>query len=515
MACTRPGGTVRVSVFARPNFRRRPSGDWVTVKLKYLMNSANDDDDRQAAGDERDPEAAPAAAQHRDDDDHHRQQQQSRGHGPHHQGQGEVAGGHRRDRDLGRLADVVPQSGRAGEHLAAQGPSLVQRQELELDPRVARAGDLDGDLGHGEEPREERLGHVDGLEPAQLEASLLLGDHARVHPEVAVVVEPEPQVAPRQVLPAGDERRQHDDRPERRPGRQLSPIADSAPVPKTNTATAAMGSAVTPCTTGEIGCTWRRPDSSTRPLPGRCRPRPRSSPTFDGTGGGSTGSGGAHSPADRCSPRLASRSRRAAAASGSRPGDARVGGRGGRVQLDGGDAQPPVDRPGLHVDELHAAVGHDHEAAEHDAAGHEQVVVALRVAERPHATADEPPQPHEDDDGRRPRPIHADDPRHARDRRTAPRSPATTSTYTSTRVRRLALVSLGETGFHPSLQENAASVRSAMRQAPRCGQGIAGGRFSNAVDSTMVVRVDTFAAARMRPSRVSRSAGSGTRTLST
>ena len=40
IACTRPGGTVRVSVFARPNFRRRPSGDWVTVKLKYLMNSA-------------------------------------------------------------------------------------------------------------------------------------------------------------------------------------------------------------------------------------------------------------------------------------------------------------------------------------------------------------------------------------------------------------------------------------------------------------------------------------------
>ncbi|CAB4884455.1 unannotated protein [freshwater metagenome] len=38
-ACTRPGGTVRVWVWTRPNRSRRPSGESAIVKLKYFMNS--------------------------------------------------------------------------------------------------------------------------------------------------------------------------------------------------------------------------------------------------------------------------------------------------------------------------------------------------------------------------------------------------------------------------------------------------------------------------------------------
>ncbi len=133
IACTRPGGTVRVSVFARPNFRRRPSGDWLTVKLKYLMNSAKTMMIGRPPVTSAEPEAAPAAAEHRDDDDRRREQQQAGRHGPHHQRQREIARGDGRDRDLRRLADVVAEPGRAGEHLAAQGARLVERQELELD----------------------------------------------------------------------------------------------------------------------------------------------------------------------------------------------------------------------------------------------------------------------------------------------------------------------------------------------------------------------------------------------
>ena len=45
------------------------------------------------------------------------------------------------------------------------------------------------------------------------------------------------------------------------------------------------------------------------------------------------------------------------------PGDLRVGGGRGGVQLHGGQAEPAVQRAGGHVDELHPAVGHDDELA--------------------------------------------------------------------------------------------------------------------------------------------------------
>ena len=54
------------------------------------------------------------------------------------------------------------------------------------------------------------------------------------------------------------------------------------------------------------------------------------------------------------------------------------------MQLDGRDTEPSVDRAGLDVDQLHAAVGHDHEPAEEDAARHDEVVLALLHGEVAH-----------------------------------------------------------------------------------------------------------------------------------
>src|SRR5690606_2892293 len=55
------------------------------------------------------------------------------------------------------------------------------------------------------------------------------------------------------------------------------------------------------------------------------------------------------------------------------------GGRGG-VQRDGAEAERPRERPRLDVDELHPAVRHDDEPAEHDAAAYDEVVLVLGVA---------------------------------------------------------------------------------------------------------------------------------------
>ena len=81
--------------------------------------------------------------------------------------------------------------------------------------------------------------------------------------------------------------------------RSRTPMSEVTPsAGKTPSATATMspiptGSALAPCTSGEIGWTRRRPDGSTVPLPGRRNPSPRSSPTADAGGGGPpAGSGG-------------------------------------------------------------------------------------------------------------------------------------------------------------------------------------------------------------------------------
>ena len=127
-------------VLASPNRSRSPSGDSLTVKLKYFMNSRDDDEDRQAAGEQGEHQAAPAAAQERDDDD----QRRSAGAGTPSNCAAAATGArsrgrHRRDRRLRRLADVVPQAGRTRQDLAAQRPRLVERQELQLELRVLRA----------------------------------------------------------------------------------------------------------------------------------------------------------------------------------------------------------------------------------------------------------------------------------------------------------------------------------------------------------------------------------------
>ena len=74
-----------------------------------------------------------------------------------------------------------------------------------------------------------------------------------------------------------------------------------------------------------------------------------------------------------------------------------VGGRRGRVQLDRGQAEPPVQRPGGHVDELHPAVGHHDELPEQDTAGDEQVVGPLGVPPGAHRPADHHPAPADGD----------------------------------------------------------------------------------------------------------------------
>ena len=95
------------------------------------------------------------------------------------------------------------------EDRGAQRTGIVKREELKLELRVRRPGHLDRELGHGENAGGQWLRHVDGLQPAQLNAALLLGDDAGVDPEVAVVVEPVPAVAPPQIRPACDHDGQH------------------------------------------------------------------------------------------------------------------------------------------------------------------------------------------------------------------------------------------------------------------------------------------------------------------
>ena len=87
---------------------------------------------------------------------------------------------------------------------------------------------------------------------------------------------------------------------------------------------------------------------------------------------------------------------------------------------------------------------------------------------------------------------------------------ASTSTYARTSSSRHAVISRADTGVQPCGVWNAESTDMVEGYASK-----AGGRFSNGVDRTMVVRVDTPAAARICASSASRSVGSLTRTFST
>ena len=63
------------------------------------------------------------------------------------------------------------------------------------------------------------------------------------------------------------------------------------------------------------------------------------------------------------------------------------------MQVHRGDARELLDGSGLHVDELHPAVGHHDQGAEHRAPGDEQLVVALGVAPAAGVAAHPPPAP--------------------------------------------------------------------------------------------------------------------------
>ena len=117
----------------------------------------------------------------------------------------------------------MPKASRARQNLAAESTRLVQRQELQFQAGVLRAGHFNRHLGHREETRHERLRNVHALQPTQLQSALLPREYSRVDTEVAVIVEPVPGVAPGQVLPRGDQhaeqhsetnRHQQPDRPE-------------------------------------------------------------------------------------------------------------------------------------------------------------------------------------------------------------------------------------------------------------------------------------------------------------
>jgi hypothetical protein len=63
------------------------------------------------------------------------------------------------------------------------------------------------------------------------------------------------------------------------------------------------------------------------------------------------------------------------------------------VQLDGCEAEVALERPATDIDQLHAPIGHNNEAAKQYARDHEQVIVAIGITDGPHLAADQPPQP--------------------------------------------------------------------------------------------------------------------------
>ena len=89
-----------------------------------------------------------------------------------------------------------------------------------------------------------------------------------------------------------------------------------------------------------------------------------------------------HSPARRVSASATSWSRSCSASSNWQTRDRHVRRRGGRHELQVGEADGARQRAARDVDQLHPSVGHRDEALEHDAAAEQQVVVAQAVADR-------------------------------------------------------------------------------------------------------------------------------------
>ncbi len=281
-------------------------------EVEVLHELGDDHQGRHTAGHQGDAHAAPAAGEEGRHQDERSEQQQCGGRRPEQQGYRELPRRHLHDDLLRCLDRVMPQAGRAGEYLVAQGTPVAQRQVAQLDAGVMSPGDLDGHLGHREEAREQRLGDVDGLQSAQLQAALALGQHARVDAEVAVLVEPVPRVLPHQVLPAGDEDRQRDAAEHRR-SRQAQPGPGERTPAEREHEHDGEGQDRHAMDDGRDGVEATSAALVDRAVAGQLEAQSEVVPDVGGRRGG-------HSPAVRSSPRRASRSRSAAATSGSRPG---------------------------------------------------------------------------------------------------------------------------------------------------------------------------------------------------
>ena len=234
------------------------------------------------------------------------------------------------------------------------------------EPDAARH--LEPELREPDDPGEQRLHDVDGLQPVEPRLALLPEQDAGVQVD-GLVSDREPRHPPRDRGVA-----EADERDDARPPTTIAPGA----VPPGSRPPAEVVADLAP------------PMASDRdedlPALERGRDRVHAPPAGDvRVAAGARRRGAlAHRPASRASPRDASRSRRRAASCGGRPSIvAFVAGRRG-VQLHRRDAEPPRERPGGDVDVLHAPVRHDHQRPEHDAAPHQQVVGPLGVGHRPH-----------------------------------------------------------------------------------------------------------------------------------
>ena len=158
---------------------------------------------------------------------------------------------------------------------------------------------------------------------------------------------------------------------------------------------------------------------------------------------GAAGPSSAHRPARCDSPRAASRSRSASASAVGRPGDlAAALGRGG-VQLDRGHVEPSLERAGLDVDELQAAVGDADQCPEHPSPADHQLLRALGPGDRRDLSVDQPgARGQGDGDDARPHPEPF------QTKTGEPEQTSSSGTSKTARTSSRAVASFGDTGRH-------------------------------------------------------------------
>ncbi|MNW54060.1 hypothetical protein D3C74_316460 [compost metagenome] len=116
-----------------------------------------------------------------------------------------------------------------GEQLGPQVVRLVELEEAELDARVRAPRDLELELGEPEQPRDERLDDVDGLEAVEARLALLPEQDARVQAD-RLVVDRVGRHAPRQGRVAQADQADHEDRAQDLPpavaGQHVLPLGE-------------------------------------------------------------------------------------------------------------------------------------------------------------------------------------------------------------------------------------------------------------------------------------------------